>query len=205
MTTKPIRNHKLYRKIYEQHYGPIPKDSDNRTYEIHHIDGNSENNNPSNLIAVSIQEHYDIHYSQCDWGACSIMSTRMSISSDEKSLILSNAAKQRVIDGTNPFTSENIGKWSRKRVENGTHNFLGGAIQHKRIANGTHHFVGENHYKFDSRLYKFHHEQTEEEVIMLRSDFTKKYSVNRGNLANVIAGRAKTVQGWSVTALEIFA
>ena len=40
---------------------------------------------------------------------------------------------------------------------------------------------------------------------MLRSDFTKKYSVNRGNLANVIAGRAKTVQGWSVTALEIFA
>jgi hypothetical protein len=29
-----------YRKIYENHNGIIPKDSDGRTYEIHHIDGN---------------------------------------------------------------------------------------------------------------------------------------------------------------------
>ena len=28
-----------YRKIYEAHYGPIPKDSDGKTYEIHHLDG----------------------------------------------------------------------------------------------------------------------------------------------------------------------
>lgn len=53
-----------YRKIYEQHYGPIPKDSDGRTYEIHHIDGDHSNNDPSNLKCVSIQEHYDIHHSQ---------------------------------------------------------------------------------------------------------------------------------------------
>jgi len=32
-----IYSHKFYRKIYEQHYGPIPVDSDGRTYEIHHI------------------------------------------------------------------------------------------------------------------------------------------------------------------------
>ena len=38
-----------YRKIYEQHYGPIPKDTDGRSYEIHHIDGNHNNNDINNL------------------------------------------------------------------------------------------------------------------------------------------------------------
>lgn len=51
----------IYRKIYESHYGPIPIDETGRTYEIHHIDGNSENNDISNLKCVSIQEHYNIH------------------------------------------------------------------------------------------------------------------------------------------------
>jgi hypothetical protein len=82
--------------------------------------------------------------------------------------------------------------------------FLGGYIQHKRVENGTHHLVGKNHHSFDSRLYKFCHTESGAEIIMLRSEFTKKYNISRGNLTNVLAGRAKTVQGWSVTALEIF-
>ena len=59
-----------YRKIYENHYGPIPKEENGRSYEIHHLDGNHHNNDPKNLKAVRIQEHYDIHYSQGDWSAC---------------------------------------------------------------------------------------------------------------------------------------
>ena len=55
-----------YRKIYEHHHGLIPKEENGRTYEIHHIDGNHSNNNPSNLTAVTLQDHYDIHYSQQD-------------------------------------------------------------------------------------------------------------------------------------------
>ena len=35
-----------YRKIYEQHHGPIPIDESGRTYDIHHIDGNHFNNDP---------------------------------------------------------------------------------------------------------------------------------------------------------------
>lgn len=54
-----------YRKIYEQHHGSIP---DN--YDVHHIDGNRSNNSIDNLKAVSIQEHYDIHFEQGDWRAC---------------------------------------------------------------------------------------------------------------------------------------
>ena len=32
-----------------------------------------------------------------------------------------------------------------KKLEDGTHNFLGGALQRKRVEEGTHHFCGENH------------------------------------------------------------
>ena len=59
-----------YRKIYETHYGPIPIDEEGRTFDIHHIDGNHSNNSPQNLKAVTIKEHYDIHYLQEDWSAC---------------------------------------------------------------------------------------------------------------------------------------
>jgi hypothetical protein len=59
-----------YRKIYEHHHGPIPKDDQGRSFHIHHIDGDHNNNDPTNLKAVSVQEHYDIHYSQQDWLAC---------------------------------------------------------------------------------------------------------------------------------------
>ena len=55
---------KNYRKIYKQYYGPIPKDEFGRRYDIHHIDGNHDNCDASNLKAVTIQEHYDIHYQQ---------------------------------------------------------------------------------------------------------------------------------------------
>jgi hypothetical protein len=115
-----------YRKIYEHHYGPIPKDENGRTYDIHHIDGDRKNNKPDNLVAVSLQEHYNIHYRQGDYGACFKLAGLMSIPPAE--------------------LSELVGKESRRRVEEGTHNFLGGEIQRKanadRIANGTHNWLG---------------------------------------------------------------
>jgi hypothetical protein len=55
-----------HRKIYENHIGKIPIDETGRTYEIHHIDGNHSNNDPINLEAITIQEHYDIHFEQMD-------------------------------------------------------------------------------------------------------------------------------------------
>lgn len=55
-----------YRNIFIYYNGPIPYDKDGRIYDIHHIDGNDKNHIISNLISVSVQEHYDIHYSQGD-------------------------------------------------------------------------------------------------------------------------------------------
>jgi hypothetical protein len=82
-----------YRKIYENHYGKIPKDDFNRSYEIHHVDGDHSNNDPKNLKAVTIQEHYDIHLSQKDFGACLLIGKRMAFTPSE----LSNIARSAVV------------------------------------------------------------------------------------------------------------
>ena len=84
-----------YRKIYEQYHGPIPIDSDGRTYDIHHIDGDHTNNAIENLVAVPIQEHYRIHKEQKDWGACWSISLRMNITVAERSEIAKLATKKR--------------------------------------------------------------------------------------------------------------
>jgi len=123
-----------YRKIYEQHYGLIPKEADGRTYEIHHIDGDHSNNDPTNLKAVTIQEHYDLHYAQQDWGACHTIALRMSI----PPITLSELQRRRVEDGTHNFLTMDHSKNVQKRIKEGTHNLLGSAHALARLAKGTH-------------------------------------------------------------------
>ena len=157
----------IYRHIYVIHYGPIPRDEKDRTYDIHHIDGNHENNNPNNLTALSIQEHYNIHLAQYDFSACLKMSDRMKISVEEKSRLARQAALARVENGTHNFLDKEAAESSRirglqrakegtcpflngdnvrERVRNGTHHLLGGVIQsinsRKRVEEGTHNFLG---------------------------------------------------------------
>ena len=123
----------MHRKIYEDHFGSIPKDKDGRSYEIHHIDGNHSNNDPTNLKCVTIQEHYDIHYSQGDWSACQLILTRMNKTPSEISKECSDLATKsnlkRSKNGTNPFTGEQGSVLSkqvqRSRIDAGTHNFVG--------------------------------------------------------------------------------
>ena len=160
-----------YRKIYKQYHGPIPKDQDGRSYEIHHIDGNHTNNNPANLKAVAIQEHFDIHWAQGDYGACYFMiSQRMNKTPEEIAIVASKQQQARVANGTHHLLG---GEIQRKVVAEGRHHLLsgeiqrksslkrgaegtlpaqgpknpfwGGEIQKKRIANGTHNLIGSQH------------------------------------------------------------
>lgn len=85
---------KNYRKIWIHFNGPIPKDENGRSYEIHHIDGNRKNNHISNLKCLSIQEHYDIHKSQGDGYACLRIAAKMKKSPEE----LSEIARKACID-----------------------------------------------------------------------------------------------------------
>lgn len=142
--TKPKKRRTVnYRKIYEHYYGKIPYDENGRRYEIHHIDGNPNNNDISNLKCVSVQEHYDIHFKQKDWGACLLIARSLKISPEEKRQLAKFAAEKRLADGTHNFLNKDS---NENRVKAGTHNFLGGEIggetSRKRVAEGTHIFLG---------------------------------------------------------------
>ena len=131
-----------YRKIYENHYGPIPKDDLGWPCDIHHIDGNRKNNHPDILLALTIQEHYDIHYAQGDWMACWKIGGKMRKPMSELSELASKFQTERVKLGTHHFLGGEIqSKTAKKRVEEGTHPFLGGQVakrtMQQRLANGT--------------------------------------------------------------------
>lgn len=101
-----------YRKIWEQHNGKIPKDDNGRSYEIHHIDGNRQNNNIENLICISIEEHYDIHYKKGDYGACVMIAKRMNLPTEHLSKIQTGVKRPGiggVKKGTTPWNKGKSG------------------------------------------------------------------------------------------------
>jgi HNH endonuclease len=135
------------RAIYKKFFGDIPKDTNGRSYEIHHIDGNHNNNDINNLKLVTIEEHYAIHYTQGDYGACLIMTKRMGILPEEKSKLASKHSQARIARGDHPFLRKGFqSNTAQKMVEKGTHPFLGGNVQResnrKRKETGTHHLLG---------------------------------------------------------------
>jgi hypothetical protein len=136
-----------YRKIYQNHYGPIPKEPNGRSYEIHHIDGDHSNNDPSNLKLVTIQEHYNIHHAQQDFGACVLIGKKMKKSPKELSKLAKMNVQIQLNKGTHPFQDKDKQRErALNQVKNGTHPWLGGEIQRRsnlnRVANGTNPFCG---------------------------------------------------------------
>ena len=70
---------KDYRKIYERHYqcSLLPG------IDIHHKDGDHNNNLPSNLQPVTLEEHYLIHKFQKDYYAAYLIGRRMKIKPED--------------------------------------------------------------------------------------------------------------------------
>lgn len=162
-----------YRRIYENHTGPIPKDETGRTYDVHHLDGNRQNNSLDNLIALSIQEHYDIHYQQGDYSSCWLLGKKMGMSPQQQSELMTKAAIERVENGTHPFQRRNDGtslagdmvkegrhplqrradgsSSSMDRIKNGTSPFCrredGSTIASDMVKAGTHPFLQGNGFK----------------------------------------------------------
>jgi hypothetical protein len=139
-----IYRNKEYRKVYISNFGELPKDEDGRSYEIHHIDGNPNNNDISNLIAITIKEHYDIHYTQGDWAACSLIASRLKLSPEEKSNLAKLANKKRIDNGTHMFLDKNFqSNAAKKSWESDSHKDhckLLSTIQNDKVSNGTHNF-----------------------------------------------------------------
>jgi hypothetical protein len=193
-----------YRKIYENHHGPIPHDDEGRRYEIHHKDGDDENNDPSNLVALTIQEHYDLHYDQGDYFECyMIMNQRMSKSPEELSRLATLNNLKRVKEGTHPLVSGEIQSKTQLRLwkELGENHPLAKA-QRQRIEEGTHHLqkTGADHPSYDSTEYSFVNTKTGERVTMPRNDFLKKYNLHSGSVSDMVNNKrgVQSVDGWKL-------
>lgn len=140
------RNTRIARRIYIDNYGTIPVDSNGISFEIHHKDGNHNNNNITNLVAVSVQEHYDLHLAQGDYGACILIGSKLNISKEERSDISRKSANKQIAEGVHNFLSGEIqSRTNMRRVKDGTHQFLSSEDASKRnikrLENGTHHFL----------------------------------------------------------------
>ena len=113
-----------YRKIYENYYGvKIGVDDRGRSNEIHHIDGNHNNNDPKNLKEVTIQEHFDIHYSQCDYFEVHMIARRMGLTKEQRSKISSMLNHKMYEEGRhpsqNPIVKEKILNKRKELIRNG--------------------------------------------------------------------------------------
>ena len=192
---KPTRKStRIYRKIYEDHFGSIPKEPNGRSYEIHHIDGDHTNNDISNLQCITAKEHYDIHFTKGEYSACFLIAKRLELSPQEKSDIAKQAANERIKNGTHPFQNKELQSQYAKKA-NAT-----------KLAAGTHLFQSPKHrqrlceivrHKLkDHIIYTFEHKLTKEKVSMTQQDFVKSYSLNQGNVSSMLRNPNKSVKGW---------
>jgi hypothetical protein len=105
-----------YRKIWETYNNKkIPKNHD-----IHHIDGDRTNNDPSNLMCVSLEEHLEIHYKQKDWGAVQAILMRMECDSNQISEAASKFQLSKLKNKEHNFqkmTLERRSEISRKTIQ----------------------------------------------------------------------------------------
>ena len=117
-----------YRQLWINHHGDIPCDAEGRSYEIHHIDGDRNNNVITNLTCLSIEDHYRVHFEQEDYYACASIKKRMNMSKEDQ-LILSEKIAAANRSRPNPFNDPTIqakckATWkSRYKKEN--HQFYG--------------------------------------------------------------------------------
>lgn len=91
-----------YVKIWEECNGQRLPDN----MEIHHIDGNRSNNSPTNLLAVTINEHLEIHTKQQDYGAVQAILLRINRTEEQNEMLRICASKHQ-----------------RELLEKGEHNF----------------------------------------------------------------------------------
>lgn len=142
-----------YRKIWIEHFGEIPKDEYGITYEIHHKDRDRSNNDITNLMCVSLKEHFYIHFNAKEYAAAFGIMIRMKCIDDlpiGKKELASLAAKT-LPDGKKAFLRPDVRKKNldsiRERINNGTFHLQSGEIQsrtNKRlVSEGKHNFQTE--------------------------------------------------------------
>ena len=114
--------HKPHRKIWHEHYGNIPVDENGISYEIHHINGNHNDNRIENLMCLSIADHYEIHYNQGDAYACAAILKRMKYNLD---LFEGKQTKLKMSGKNHPMFGKKHSEESKKKISDNHHDVSG--------------------------------------------------------------------------------
>ncbi len=126
-----------YRRIWEKSNGKIPIDQYGHKFEIHHVDGDRSNNQLSNLICISILDHFKLHLEKGEYAAAFRISQRMDIDTKLKSKLASLSNKKRIKEGTHPFNDPEIRKKAfdkiSKRIEEGIQGLQNPEISFKAV------------------------------------------------------------------------
>ena len=211
-----------YRKIYESKFGPIPKDDQGRSYEIHHIDGDRQNNDISNLQCLTIQEHYNIHFNQSDWGACYLIARKMKLSPVEMSSLSKKVNQQRIQSGEHQFCGDknpqkqehNRIKSSKKMKEqyetvwkNDPENKKMRSVWGKKGAEFMKSAEGRmlassktqsKNPNYNRTIFTFEHTETHTQFTGTMYDFRTKFMLRQSSVSMVVAGKQQTVCGWKL-------
>lgn len=138
------------------------------------------------------------------------MANRINLSAQELSALASKNANQMVTTGKHPWVGSNKhqAQLNKDRVQNGTHNFLGGKQQRdlaiSRIENGTHHFVNnplkeENHPHYDHTVRTWRNRSTGEVVQMTTHTLRTTYNLKSGAVSRVVNNKGlKATGGWEL-------
>jgi hypothetical protein len=202
-----------HRAIYESYYGPIPKDLAGRSYEVHHIDGNHQNNDIINLKCVTIREHFDIHYGQGDWNACLLIADRMKLTDEDfKRLGKLNRGKNNPsydhtvytfyhkdgrIEKCTQFelrTKYNLKATNLSEVINGNQKSVRGWRITEEIPKD---MTGKTQLGCNT-IYSFIHDSGVNVNMTQRELFIKYEIRNRSGISNLCHGRVKSYKGWKI-------
>jgi hypothetical protein len=104
---------------------------------------------PANIVELSVEDHAEAHrilYEQhgrwqdyAAWQGLSKQTDRQDMRRLVVSLSTQEHSRKRVVDGTHHFLG---GAIQQKKVKEGTHHLLGGANVKKLVEEGTHNFLG---------------------------------------------------------------
>jgi hypothetical protein len=169
-------------------------------------------------VAVTIQEHYDIHFSQGDYGACTLMGKKMNLSPQEISTLASINNELRIKNGTHNLLGEN--NPSHKRVRDGTFHLLGPTVNKQRLLCGTHpsqikisclickkevdvanfsKYHGDKCGIFEGKdkvIYTWYNKSSTQTVYMTRRDFRIFSGAHDSNISMIVKYRHRTTKGW---------
>jgi hypothetical protein len=198
-----------YREIYKSYYGNIPKDEQGRKFHIHHIDGDRNNNAIDNLIAVSIKEHYDIHYRQKDWGACHRLGQLMKLPQDKLSELMSRANKSGKC-GFGLGHASSAGKIGGKKFadnykNNGKKIFDHGKdieiirILRSQTSKAIQSGKACSYPRQEETLYSFLNKDTGQVENLCLLDFCYKYSLDCYQVKRMIFNKINSYKGWSLS------